>query len=53
MKLLIKVLRKEAVKLLENDIRLEVIGDMEMIPDDVRKTLDETIELTRKTEAWP
>jgi undecaprenyl diphosphate synthase len=48
MKLLIKVLRKEAVKLLENDIRLEVIGDMEMIPDDVRKTLDETIELTRK-----
>jgi undecaprenyl diphosphate synthase len=48
MKLLIKVLRKEAVKLLENDIRLQVIGDMEMIPDDVRKTLDETIELTRK-----
>ncbi|UWX57912.1 isoprenyl transferase [Chlorobaculum sp. MV4-Y] len=48
MKLLIKVLRKEAVKLLENDIRLEVIGDMEMIPDDVHKTLDETIELTRK-----
>jgi undecaprenyl diphosphate synthase len=50
MKLLIKVLRKEAVKLLENDIRLEVIGDMEMIPDNVRKTLDETIELTRKNQ---
>jgi undecaprenyl diphosphate synthase len=46
MKLLIKVLRKEAVKLLENNVRLQVIGEMEMIPDDVRQTLDETMEMT-------
>jgi len=46
MKLLIKVLRKEARQLLDNGIRLQVIGEMELIPDDVRRTLDETMELT-------
>jgi undecaprenyl diphosphate synthase len=47
MKLLIKVLSKETAQLLENNIRLQVIGDRTMIPDDVQKTIDDTMELTR------
>jgi len=46
MKLLIKVLRKETAQLLANNIRLQVIGNLQMIADDVRKTLDETMAIT-------
>ncbi|NTW51463.1 MAG: isoprenyl transferase [Chlorobiaceae bacterium] len=47
MRLLIRVLRKETRQLRDNNIRLQVIGDLHMVPEDVRKTLSETMELTR------
>ncbi|ACF45458.1 MAG: isoprenyl transferase [Prosthecochloris sp.] len=48
MQLLIKVLRKEAIKLHENNIRLHVIGNIERLPEKVQQTLNETIALTAK-----
>ncbi len=47
MQLLIKVLQKEAKALYRNNVRLQVIGNVSKLPDNVRKTLDETIELTQ------
>jgi len=47
MRLLIKVLKKETPQLCENNIRLEVIGDLNLVSSTVRKTLEETIEQTR------
>ncbi|NTU58167.1 MAG: isoprenyl transferase [Chlorobiaceae bacterium] len=47
MRLLIRVLRKETRQLRDNNVRLHVMGDLDLVPDDVRKTMDETIELTR------
>ncbi|NTU52487.1 MAG: isoprenyl transferase [Chlorobiaceae bacterium] len=46
MKLLINVLRKESSQLRDNNVRLKIIGDLHMIPPDVRKTLEQTIEFT-------
>jgi undecaprenyl diphosphate synthase len=48
MALLIKFLKSEQQELLENDIRLHVIGQIERLPEEVRQALRETIELTRK-----
>jgi len=50
MRLLIRVLRKETRQLRDNNIRLQVIGDLHMVPADVRKTLAETMELTRDND---
>jgi undecaprenyl diphosphate synthase len=47
MRLLIRVLRKETRQLHDNNIRLNVIGNMNMVPPEVRSTLDETMELTK------
>ena len=48
MQLLIKVLQKEARELYKNNIRLHVIGDTSQLPEKVRETLRETIELTKE-----
>ena len=47
MQLLIKVLQKEARELYRNNVRLHVIGNISQLPEKVRKTLNETVELTR------
>ncbi|HWR02314.1 MAG TPA: isoprenyl transferase [Chlorobaculum sp.] len=47
MRLLIRVLRKETRQLRDNNIRLQVIGDLHLVPEDVRKTLAETMDLTK------
>ncbi|HHE33095.1 MAG TPA: isoprenyl transferase [Chlorobaculum parvum] len=47
MRLLIKVLKKETSQLCENNIRLEVIGNLNLVSSAVRKTLEETMEQTR------
>jgi undecaprenyl diphosphate synthase len=51
MRLLIKVLKKETRQLHDNNIRLQVIGNMEMLSGEVRLTLDETMELTKNNSA--
>ncbi|NMW21303.1 MAG: isoprenyl transferase [Chlorobiaceae bacterium] len=47
MRLLVNVIGRESRKLHENDIRLNVIGEIDILPDKVRSTLKETMELTR------
>ncbi|NTV68240.1 MAG: isoprenyl transferase [Chlorobaculum sp.] len=47
MRLLIKVLRKETPQLRENNVRLEVIGDLSLVANDVRQTIEETMAQTR------
>ena len=47
MQLLIKVLQKEARELCRNNVQLHVIGNISQLPENVRKTLNETIELTK------
>lgn len=47
MQLLIRVLRKESKELHDNNIRLNVIGNMGMLPENVRHVLCETMELTK------
>lgn len=46
MRLLIKVLKKETPQLRQNNVRLEVIGDMNLVSRAVRKTLEETMDET-------
>lgn len=48
MKLLIKVLRKETSQLRENNVRLEVTGNLNLLNRAVRKALAETMEQTRE-----
>jgi undecaprenyl diphosphate synthase len=48
MALLIKFLKSEQQELLENDIRLHVIGQIERLPEEVRQALRETMALTGK-----
>jgi undecaprenyl diphosphate synthase len=48
MRLLIKVLRKETPQLRENNVRLEVIGDLSLVAQDVRQTIEETMAQTRE-----
>ncbi|MCG8342350.1 MAG: isoprenyl transferase [Chlorobiales bacterium] len=47
MQLLIKVLQKEAQELYRNNVRLHVIGNISQLPEKVRETLRETVELTK------
>jgi undecaprenyl diphosphate synthase len=47
MQLLIRVLRKETRELHDNNIRLNVIGNMNLLPEKVRQVLRETMELTK------
>ncbi len=51
MRLLIKVLKKETRQLHDNNIRLQVIGNMEMLSVEVRLALEETMELTKNNSA--
>jgi len=46
MALLVDTIRKEVPTLNKNNIRLHVIGDMQMLPDFAKKTLDEALEMT-------
>ncbi|NTW68329.1 MAG: isoprenyl transferase [Chlorobiaceae bacterium] len=47
MQLLVKVIGKETRKLHDNNIRLNVIGNMELMPEKVRTVLNSTMELTK------
>lgn len=50
MTLLVRTIRNETKTLMENDIRLETIGDKSMLPKDCVKELDEAIELTKNNK---
>ena len=43
MRLLVKVLKKETSQLRDNEVRLEVIGDLDLVSQDVRQTIEETL----------
>ena len=47
MKLLVKSLKKELKTLLDNNIKLNTIGDIDMLPISTQKKLQEVIELTK------
>ncbi len=47
MKLLVKALRKEIKSLHENNIRLNAIGNLDLLPASVRKELTEVLEKTK------
>jgi undecaprenyl diphosphate synthase len=47
MQLLVKVIGKETQKLHDNNIRLNVIGNMKMLPEKVNSVLKNTMELTK------
>ena len=47
MELLVTTIRKEVESLNKNNIRLHVIGDMNMLPDYARKELNEALEITQ------
>jgi undecaprenyl diphosphate synthase len=46
MELLVSTIRKEVESLDKNDIRLHVIGDMNMLPDYAKKELEEALQIT-------
>lgn len=46
MRLLLRSLKKEAQELHENDIRLQTIGDINALPEEVQKELQESIKRT-------
>src|SRR3954463_11807353 len=48
MELLVTTIRNEVESLDKNNIRLHVIGDLNMLPDYARKELSEALEITRK-----
>jgi undecaprenyl diphosphate synthase len=48
MELLVETIRKETETLNKNNIKLHVIGDMNMLPEYARKELNESLELTGK-----
>src|ERR1043165_1773270 len=47
MELLVKTIRAEVESLDKNNIRLHVIGDMNMLPDYAKRELNEAIEFTK------
>jgi undecaprenyl diphosphate synthase len=47
MELLVSTIRQEAETLHKNNIRLHVIGDMQMLPDYARNELNEALEITK------
>src|SRR6185503_16627277 len=48
MELLVNTIQKELESLNKNNIKLHVIGDMNMLPDYAREELDEALEITKK-----
>jgi len=48
MELLVETIRKEVSTLNKNNIRLHMIGDMDMLPDYARKELNEALEMTSR-----
>src|SRR5690606_4547753 len=48
MELLLSTNRKEAETMHKNNIRLHVIGDMDMLPNYARKELEEALEITSR-----
>lgn len=50
MSLLKKFLESEKTEMLDNNIRLNAIGQTERLPEDVRKTLYKTMDLTKKND---
>ncbi len=50
MRLLIRVIGRETRTLHENNIRLNVIGEINLLPDKVRRTLQETMDLTKNNK---
>jgi undecaprenyl diphosphate synthase len=48
MELLVNTIREEVGTLNKNNIRLHVIGDLNMLPDYAKKELGEALEITRK-----
>ena len=48
MELLVSTIRKEVESLDKNNIRLHVIGDMNMLPDYAQKELHEALEITKE-----
>ena len=50
MRLLIRVIGRETRTLHENNIRLNVIGEINLLPDKVRSTLQETMDLTKNNK---
>lgn len=50
MELLVKTIRSEVESLNKNNIRLHVIGDMNMLPDYAREELNEALEFTKKNK---
>jgi undecaprenyl diphosphate synthase len=48
MELLVSTIKKEAEDLHKNNVRLHVIGDMEMLPPSAQQELNEALELTEK-----
>lgn len=48
MELLVKTIRNEVEDLHKNNIKLHVIGDMNMLPDYARKELQEALEITQE-----
>jgi len=46
LELLVETIRKETETLNKNNIKLHVIGDMNMLPEYARKELDESLEIT-------
>ena len=47
MELLVSTIRKEVDSLNKNNIRLHVIGDMNMLPDYARNELNEALDITK------
>src|SRR5574337_374148 len=50
MQLLVHTIHAERKTLMDNDIRLETIGDTESLPEDCRRELKEAIEVTAKNK---
>lgn len=52
MELLKEFLRKEVNRMIEQNVRFETIGDVEVLPDDVLEEVNRTKELTRENEEF-
>ncbi len=48
MKLIVLVLKKELSTMMENNIKLETIGDLKKLPENVKSSLKETVNKTKK-----
>ncbi|NME67581.1 isoprenyl transferase [Flammeovirga aprica] len=48
MKLLVSTIRSETKTLMKNNVRLKAIGDLEQLPKDCQKELEESMQLTKE-----